>query len=145
MGLYRRETSPYWWICYMRDGVQKHESTKTNDRAQAEQLYRDRAAGIGEKPRSHRKPGPNTGVYFLKSETTGLVKIGCGLDVYKRIEIIRSNSADDLTLLAVSRHKDHRLHELVTQKKFWDRHVKREWFRLTEAEVAAHLKEIRSV
>ncbi len=46
MGVYKREDSSYYWMCYTVNGVQERESTKTTSKAVATRIRRQREAEV---------------------------------------------------------------------------------------------------
>lgn len=77
----------------------------------------------------------NAGVYIIKGETTGLYKIGCSNDVFRRIVELSNMNADRLSLYCVfETHKyfalESQLHELFSKNR---KHG--EWFALDKEDL----------
>lgn len=131
MALYLRGKN--WWVDYHTNGKRIQFSAKTSDREQAEkiqELTRGRAM------KTDRRDELDPGVYFLKSPALGLVKIGCSGNAGRRIEDLKNMNADDLILLAKIVTKRHRAAEGVIHDFFADKHVRREWYRISDEDVA---------
>jgi hypothetical protein len=68
-------------------------------------------------------------VYFIKDESTGLVKIGKASNVKRRLQSLRTGSPSCLTLLGVSSS----LKEKEMHARFGDLRTRGEWFSLSGA------------
>lgn len=86
-----------------------------------------------------------SGVYFLRNESTGLLKIGCAKDIRKRISQIKTafkfvGYDDELSLEAV--HLCFSPHLYITEsffhKEFSENRVKGEWFNIAKEELTEY-------
>jgi hypothetical protein len=80
-------------------------------------------------------PAVDPGVYFLKSTSTGLIKIGQSRDVGMRIHWTCKASAETLQLIATLPTDEPRQAERILHRFFKEKQVRGEWFRISETEV----------
>lgn len=130
-GIYRRPGSKWLWIHFQHDGIQRHECTRTVERAEAHKILLDRRAGVGVKPKRTHQIGPASGVYFLKSKVTGLVKIGCSTNVHRRVHEIRAYAGDqDLEFSGFIWASQPRVLEASIHRELQGFREHGEWFRI---------------
>lgn len=121
-----------WWADFQSNRKHVQVSTKTHDRAEAEKIQEMLR---GKKLKTDHRDELDPGLYFLQSPALQLVKIGCSGNAARRIEDLRNMNADDLVLLAKIKTKQYRTAESVIHDFFTDKHVRREWYKITADDV----------
>lgn len=84
----------------------------------------------------------NTGIYFLRAEGQGFVKIGYSVDVERRVAALRCGSPYELTVIGVLAGFDED-EEAALHKRFAHLRTRGEWF-AEEGELAEFIKSLRS-
>lgn len=74
-------------------------------------------------------------VYLIQEDFCGLVKIGIAADPVKRMANLQTACPQKLSLVAVLRTDRASEVEVGLHTQFSEKHVRGEWFRLTEADV----------
>jgi hypothetical protein len=72
-------------------------------------------------------------VYFIRCESTGLVKIGKAKDPRRRLAELQVGSASPLVLVAVAPGGQKR--ERALHAEFWERRKRGEWFDITDKDI----------
>ncbi len=90
------------------------------------------------------KPPPGAKVYFVRCETTRLVKIGFTVgSVKERLSSLQTGSASELFLIAAVMGSE--ADEKALHRKYDHVRVRGEWFRLTDGEVATEVFRLRKL
>lgn len=98
-----------------------------------ENPQREEAEETIDPPTPAEAKGP--GVYFLKSPSTGLIKIGRSRNMYARIDGLRRGGPEDLIVIAAFPVRDHRGAEETFHRMFDFLRVRGEWFRISQEQV----------
>jgi hypothetical protein len=83
---------------------------------------------------AHKGP-EERGVYLLRSNS-GLVKIGCTKNIFRRMSTYVSGVPEDLVLFAFAQTKQHKASERYLHFLYKDKRVKGEWFNLNDNDLA---------
>jgi hypothetical protein len=134
-----RKHGHYWRISYYRDGKRVFENTYKQHRFEAEEILAQREEGIGASRRSPSQPVA-PGIYFLRSRTTGLVKIGMSRNLPKRIEGLKRILPDKIDVLALLPAADCAGAENSIHRFLSDNRSHGEWFRATGEDIEAAIR-----
>ena len=120
-----------YWYDFIRQGVRHQGSTHTGERQKAEAVQRKAKQNAGFPSEQVERELVDPGVYFLKSEATGLTKVGCSGDLGERIRGIQGGSGEELRLIAKIPAREYRAAEKHIHKVLQKKRSRAEWFNLS--------------
>lgn len=97
----------------------------------SDQEYEERNKGLVERKEKYRVGC----VYFIKNESNNLVKIGRTSSLNTRLENLRAEYKQPLTLIGTIETKDTINSELEMHKRYKDKRFTGEWFKLTDKDI----------
>lgn len=90
-------------------------------------------SNIGKK----RINGKSNWVYLFQEDFAGLIKIGIAKNPLQRMAALQTSCPQTITMLAQVNDDDAKIREAELHVRYAKKHVRREWFRLTENDIEA--------
>lgn len=134
MALYKR--GHYWWYDFQHKGKRYQANTNQTDRLLAEASQEQAKSEVGQNLRMRRETA-DPGVYFLLSQATSFVKVGCSGNVSERIGQYETTNPEKLTLIAKLPIVEYHKAEKVIHEFLRPFHVRGEWYEITPRHVEA--------
>jgi Meiotically up-regulated gene 113 len=134
-----RQRGQSFEISYRINGKRRFESLQVDSIAEAEAILLEREAGIPGAKRqrgSRREPG----IYFVREEETGLIKVGCSGDVPRRIAELQASHPFQLTLIARLPVKGFFTAEKIIHRYLHDKRARGEWFHIGLDDIEAAIR-----